>query len=148
MRALKLILTAAALTACIGCGPPGWEIMSAPDVQGTNAMAAVDSFVATNGWNMSMSPFDFAYGVTNPPVLKGLPWRKFRDRGYPALTHGGILYVALEGFHHDVIGVAYNPNTNAFDPTVMGFKPLADHWYVWTMCDPPLKLTRKYEGAQ
>jgi len=143
-----MTITAAALAMTMGCGPPGWEVMSAPDVHETNAMATVESFVATNGWDMSMTPFDFAFGVTNPPVLRGLPWQRFKNREYPALTHGGILYVALKRFHHDVIGVAYNPKTNVFDRSVVGFKPLADHWYVWTTTDEPVQLTKKYEDAQ
>ncbi len=90
--------------------------------------------------------FNFAFGVTKPPTLRGLPWRRCRDRSYPALSHGGILYVVVEGFHNDVIGVAYNPKTNAFDPAVLGFKPLADHWYVWTSTDDPMHLTRSMNG--
>lgn len=136
------------LARILSSGPPGWERMEPPDVPGEQGMAAIESFVATNGWNMSMTPFDFAFGLTKPPELKGLPWRRLRSRGYPALTHEGILYVALEGFHHDVIGVAYNPKTNAFDRSVIGFKPVGDHWYVWTTTDEPLKLTKKYEVAR
>ena len=138
----------AALAMTMGCGPPGWEVMSTPDIHGTNALAAVERFVATNGWDMSITPLDFGFGLTKPPMLSGLPWRRFSTRSYRALTHGGILYVALRGFHHDVVGVAYNPKTNAFDPSVVGFKPLADHWYVWTTTDEPLQLTKRYEGAQ
>ena len=111
-----ILLMAATMALTVGCGPPGWEAMSAPDIHGTNAMAAVEGFIATNGWDMPLTPFDFAFAVTKPPTLRGLPWRRYRDRSYPALSHGGILYVALEGFHHDVIGLAYNPKTNSLTP--------------------------------
>ena len=147
MRLVVTIWVVGTIILTMGCGPPGWEAMSSPDLHETNAMAAVEGLLATNGWDMSLTPLDFAFGVTKPPTLRGLPWRRYRDRAYPALSHGGILCVALEGFHHDVIGVAYNPKTNAFHPAVVGFKPLADHWYVWTSTDDPVKLTKRYEGA-
>ena len=138
------------LLVTVGCGPPGWEMMGPPDITGKQAMATVDAFIATNGWEMGYSSFEFSFGTNRPPLLYGLPWSRLNGRGYPALTHGGILYVALEGFHHDVIGVAYNPKTNSFPPEVLGFKPLANHWYVWTFAelDPSTKLTRRYEGQK
>ena len=113
-------------------------------------MAAVEAFITTNGWEMSSSPaLELAFGIGKaPPMLRGLPWKRLERREFPAVTHDGILYVALEGWHHDVIGVAYNPKTNRFPREVLGFKPLADHWYVWTFAelDPSAKLTKRYEG--
>ena len=61
-RVIMMTLATAAATMSTGCGPQGWENMSAPDIHGIAAMAAVESFVATNGWDMPMTPFDFAYG--------------------------------------------------------------------------------------
>ncbi|HZR21516.1 MAG TPA: hypothetical protein VFE51_29815 [Verrucomicrobiae bacterium] len=129
---------------------PRWERMGPPDINGKKGMAAVDAFIATNGWEMNSSPLAFAFGFGQSVPLKGLPWKRLANREYPVLTHGGVLYVALEGWHHDVIGVAYNPRTNSFAAGVMGFKPLADHWYVWTFAelDDSIKLTKRYEGQQ
>jgi len=141
-----LVAVAAAIT---GCGQPGWERMQNPDLKGKAAMAAIDSFAATNGWNMSQSPIQFAvYGRPHPGYLRGLPWSTLKDSSYPALTSKGIFYAALKLSNHNVTGLAYNPNTNRFPKGVTGFKPLADHWYVWTFvgdaAEKP-KLTRRYE---
>ncbi len=154
MRSLKRMLIVGT-TALIGCAPPGWERMDAPDVKGKPAMTAVDSFVAANGWNMNKSPFAlFRPGGGPQGRIQGLPWSKFANSTYPALTSNGILYVALSysgnGVTGDVTGVAYNPNTNRFPKIVTGFKPLRDHWYAWTLLaeDPAKrpKLTQRYEG--
>ena len=143
-------MAVALLATAVGCGRPGWEVMETPDVTGKQGMAAVEAFVASNGWEMVSSPLAFSYGTTNARLLQGLPWTRLSARGYPALTHGGILFVALYGFHHDVVGVAYNPNTNTFPPEVLGFKSLTNHWYVWTCAElhPSTKLTRRYEGQK
>ncbi|HYG35686.1 MAG TPA: hypothetical protein VEC99_12920, partial [Clostridia bacterium] len=138
-------------TALTGCAPPAWERMDAPDITGKSAIAAVDGFVATNGWNMNISPFAlFRPGGGQQGRLRGLPWSELAESSYPALTSKGILYVALSSSGNRVTGVAYNPNTNRFPKIVAGFKPLADHWYVWTLLaeDPATrpKLTQRYEG--
>jgi hypothetical protein len=154
MRWPKLILIAGT-TALTACAPPAWERMDPPDVKGKSAKAAVDSFVAAHGWNMNQSPFAlFRPGGGQQGRLRGLPWSKLADGAYPALTSSGILYVALRcsgnGVTGEVTGVAYNPNTNRFPQIVAGFKPLADHWYVWTLLaeEPATRpeLTRRYEG--
>lgn len=149
---LAVILAVIATMGLIGCGPPGWESMSKPDLVEKDAMLAVESFVGTNGWEMCESAaFEFSYGKKQPPLLQGLPWSRLKNRCYPALTSGGILYVELTGFHHDIIGVAYNPNANRFPKEVGGFKPLADHWYVWTTAEDRagnLNLTQRYEDER
>jgi hypothetical protein len=114
-----------------GCGKR-WDAMSGPNIEGTNAMAAVEAFVATNGWNMQSNgpPFE----VTGRPwkLISGLPWKSLRNREFRAVTQKGILYVLSNpGWHHDSAGVAYNPQTNRFGPTIRGFKPIGGHWYVW-----------------
>ncbi len=127
-----------------GCG--GWDAMSPPDIHGTNALASVQAFVATNGWNMQTSGPPFEANVS-PGQLSGIPWKKFTGQQLPALTQGGILYVVTErGFHHDLIGVAFNPQTNRFGPTIRGFRPLGEHWYVWTQPEfQSMVLMQKYE---
>lgn len=132
--------------ALTGCGKPSWEGMSAPDVTGVDAMAAVESFVAVNGWNMQTNGVLFAYGFDHPLSIRGLPWRSLRVGEFPALTHEGILYVALAGRYHDCHGVAYNPKTNRFAPSIAGFKPIGGHWYVWAQTEFPMKLDKIYEG--
>jgi hypothetical protein len=155
MRWSTFILVAGAV-AMTGCAPPpDWERMENPDIKGKTGMAAVDNFVDANGWNMNKSPFAlFSPGGGRQGRLRGLPWSRLTNSTCPALTSKGILYVALRssgnGVTGDVTGVAYNPNTNRFPKEVAGFKPLADHWYVWTLLaeDPATraKLTRRYEG--
>ncbi len=136
----------------MGCAPHAdWERMETPDIKGKTGMAAVDNFVGANGWNMNKSPFALYRPGGGPQGrLRGLPWTRLAESTYPALTSGGILYVALRYSGNGVSGVAYNPNTNRFPKEVAGFKPLADHWYVWTFLaeDPATrpKLTRRYEG--
>ncbi len=137
------------MTAC--APPPAWERIQNPDLKGKTAMAAVDSFLATNGWSMNKSPFAlFRPGGGRQGLLQGVPWSSLTNTAYVALTSNGILYVALKSSVNGVTGVAYNPNTNRFPKEVAGFKPLADHWYAWTFLaeDPATrpKLTRRYEG--
>lgn len=135
-----------------GCAPaPDWERMENPDIKGKTAMAAVDSFLDANGWNMNKSPFAlFRPAGGRQGRLQGLPWSRLANSTYPALTSRGILYVALTYSGNGMTGVAYNPDTNQFPKVVAGFKPLADHWYVWTFLaeDPATrpKLTQRYEG--
>lgn len=151
MRWPTFILIAGAI-ALTGCAPaPGWERMGNPDLKGKAGMAGVDGFVAANGWDMNRSPMSLVYPVGRQGRLRGLPWSRLATSTYPALTSRGILYVTLNYFGNDMVGVAYNPNTNRFPKEVAGFKPLADHWYVWTFATEPTvrpNLTRRYEGQK
>jgi hypothetical protein len=148
----SMFIMVAGVAAMTGCAPPpAWERMENPDLKGKTGMAAVDSFLATNGWNMNKSPFAlFRSGGGRQELLQGLPWSSLTNSTYVALTSKGILYVGLTSSGNSVSGVAYNPNTNRFPKIVAGFKPLADHWYVWTLLgeDPATrpKLTQRYEG--
>jgi hypothetical protein len=114
----------------------GWDEVPAPTLVGSNAMSAVNAFVATNGWNMQTNDwvFDDISGDNNqakPKPIRGLPWAVIHEQEFPAVTHNGILFVFFRGFHHDGHGVAYNPHTNNFAATVDAFKPIGQHWYVW-----------------
>ena len=124
-----------------------WDAIPAPTLTGSNAMASVNTFIATNGWNMHTERLVFTFGEEHPKPIRGLPWEEIHSHEFPALTHSNILYVMLRGGHHSVHGVAYNPSTNAFAPAIRGFKPLKDHWYVWTQPDGPGKWPQVYEGG-
>src|SRR5205814_8197349 len=106
----------------------------------------VQAFIATNGWNMQTGNFVFTYGLEKPKKIRGLPWECIREREFPALTHDGILYVILTGWHHDCNGIAYNPTTNSFPPAIRGFKHLGEHWYAWAQPEDPITLSQQYEG--
>jgi len=69
----------------------------------------VQAFIATNGWNMHTGNVVLTYGLEKTKRIRGLPWECIREREFPALTHDGILYVVLTGWHHDCNGIAYNP---------------------------------------
>jgi hypothetical protein len=130
---MKSLLRCVVAISLMGCKRT-WEKAPAPDILGTNGLASVISFVATNGWD--------SYGGTNDTVfweymepnfyISDLPWKKWKGQRFQALTQDGILYV-LRGdqFSHDYYGVAYNPNTNQFPRHIRSFKPIGDHWYVW-----------------
>ena len=126
------ILAVAALI--VGCN--SWDSKPGRYIRDTNAMADVSAFVALNGWNMSTNVEDLWHWEDLPPhYIRGLPWTKFKNQQFPALTHDGILYVLSNpGWHHDYAGIAYNPQTNRF-PTLdgFGFKAIGGHWYVWCM---------------
>ena len=133
-----------------------WDEVPAPTIAGSNALAAVNSFVATNGWNMQTNDciFDCLRDDDNQPKskpIRGLPWTVIHGQQFPAVTHDNILYVFFRGFHHDGHGVAYNPNTNHFAPTIDCFKPIGQHWYAWAFdhefrpTDPQPQI---YEGAK
>ena len=113
-----------------------WDEVPAPTLVSSNAMSAVNSFVATNGWNMQTNDciFDCISGDDNDTKskpIRGLPWAVIHDQEFPAVTHDHILYVFFRGFHHDGHGVAYNPDTNYFAATIDSFKPIGQHWYAW-----------------
>jgi hypothetical protein len=133
-----------------------WDEVPAPTLVGSDALSAVDSFVAANGWNMQTNDCIFDcisdddnQGKSKP--IRGLPWVVIKEREFPAVTHGGILYVFFGGFHHDGSGVAYNPHTNNFAATIDCFKPIGQHWYAWAFdheFPPTVPQPQIYEGAK
>lgn len=133
-----------------------WDEVPAPTLTGSNAMSAVNSFVATNGWNMQTNDCAFdCYSdkgdceISKP--IRGLPWAVIKEREFPAVTHNGILYVFFKGFHHDGSGVAYNPQTNNFTKSIDSFKPIGQHWYTWAFDHefrPTSPQPQIYEGAK
>ena len=128
-----------------------WDEVPAPTLVGSNAMSAVNAFVATNGWNMQTNDCisDDDNEAKSKPI-RGLPWAVIHEQEFPAVTHDGILFVFFRGFHHDGHGVAYNPQTNHFAATIDSFKPIGQHWYVWEFDHefPPTVPLRKYMKAQ
>lgn len=125
-----------------------WDEVPPPTLTNSSAMAGVNAFIATNGWNMHSNRLVFSYGLDHPQPMRGLPWEVIKDREFPALTHRGVLYVILSGWHHDGSGVAYNPNTNTFAAAITGFKPLGGHWYVWAQLEDQAKLPQLYEDGR
>jgi hypothetical protein len=132
-----------------------WNEVPAPTLIGSNAMLAVNAFVATNGWNMQTNDCIFDCILDNDDAarskpIRGLPWTVIQEQEFPAVTHDGILYVFFRGFHHDGHGVAYNPNTNRFAATIDAFKPIGQHWYAWMFeHESPLEAPQPqiYEGS-
>ena len=133
-----------------------WDEVPAPTLVGSNAMSAVNAFVATNGWNMQTNDcifdcvFDDDDHAKSKPI-RGLPWAVIHEQEFPAVTHDGILYVFFRGFHHDGHGVAYNPHTNNFAGTIDAFKPIGQHWYAWAFDhESPSTVPQPqiYEGAK
>jgi hypothetical protein len=133
-----------------------WDEVPAPTLVGSNALSAIDSFVATNGWNMQTNDciFDCVSDGDNQAKskpIRGLPWAAIREQEFPAVTHDHILYVFFRGFHHDGHGVAYNPQTNHFAATIDSFKPIGQHWYAWAFdheFPPSVQQPQIYEGAK
>jgi hypothetical protein len=133
-----------------------WDEVPAPTLVGPEAISAVNSFVATNGWNMQTNDCIFdriSDDETQPKSkqIRGLPWAVIHKQEFPAVTHDGILYVFFRGFHHDAHGVAYNPHTNNFAVTIDSFKPIGQHWYVWEFdheFPPTVPQPQIYEGAK
>jgi hypothetical protein len=129
-----------------------WDEVPGPTFSGSNALSAVNSFVATNGWNMQTNDciFDcYSFKPISKPI-RGLPWAVIVEKEFPAVTHDNILYVFFRGFHHDGHGVAYNPHTNHFAATIDSFKPIGQHWYVWAFDHefrPSVPQPQIYEGA-
>ena len=83
--------------------------------------------------------------VVNLKNIRGLPWKAIHNDEFEAVTHDDVLNVILRGWHHNYDGIAYNPKTNAFPHRIFGFKPLRDHWYVWTQPEVEVSLPRRYE---
>ena len=130
-----------------------WDEVPAPTLQGSNAMSAVNAFVATNGWNMQTNDclFDCVRDEDKFKRIRGLPWAAIHEQEFDALTHDHILYVFFRGFHHDGTGIAYNPNTNHFAASINSFKPIGQHWYAWAYdheFPPSASQPKIYEGAK
>jgi len=126
-----------------------WDEIPPPTLTNAAAMATVNAFIATNGWNMCTGGLGHFAFVSEKKSLRGLPWREIRDRDFDAVTHKEILYVRLKGWHYNDSGVAFNPKTNRFDGSIAGFKHLTNHWYVWAMPeDPDVSLAKIYEGEK
>ena len=114
-----------------------WDKISKP-LSDTNAMAGVEAFLRTNGWQMQTgSVLFFGVGDKMRP-LAGIPWKGLTRKEYFAITCDGILYVPLRGFGPESDGIAYNPKANPFPSTINGFVPAGDGWYGWkqTMAPP------------
>ncbi|HEY1801912.1 MAG TPA: hypothetical protein VGG46_13340 [Terriglobales bacterium] len=133
-----------------------WDEVPAPTLLDSNALSAVNSFIATNGWNMQTNDciFDCISDDDNEAKSRpigGLPWAVIHEQEFPAVTHDNILYVFFRGFHHDGHGVAYNPSTNHFAATIDSFKPIGQHWYVWEFdheFPQSVPQPQIYEGAK
>lgn len=127
-----------------------WDEVPAPTLTTPNAMAAVEAFISTNGWEMQTDGVVFCspYSPDKSKVIRGLPWTEIHDREFRAVIHAGILYVFFTGWHYNDHGVAYNPNTNAFAGRMAVFKPIGQHWYVWATRDDNWKGPQQYEGTQ
>jgi hypothetical protein len=127
--------------------PNRWDHVPAPNIA-PGAMTSVSEFIAANGWNMSTNENDlWRWEDLNPHYIQNLPWRRYKNQQFQALTYNGILYVLSNpGWHHDYAGVAYNPATNEFPDNLDGFKPIGGHWYVWCNLEfHPSGLPKKYE---
>jgi hypothetical protein len=144
MKCFAIVLMALLLVGCTKT----WEKVSAPDIHGSNALASVFSFIATNGWDTharQTNDLIFWADEERRLYISGLPWKKWSGQSFPALTSRGILYVLLgDAFHGDYYGVAYNPNTNHFPEWIRGFKPIGGHWYVWAQ--PEFWYSAKTDG--
>lgn len=141
---LSIALTAVFLAGCTD----KWDSAGHPNVQGTNAMSGVSNFIAANGWNMcTNSDYLANWDNLSPRQIAGLPWTKYKNKQFWAVTCDGILYVlSAPGWHGDYGGVAYNPTTNHFPVSIEGFKSVGDHWYVWCSFEfAPSGLPKEYE---
>jgi hypothetical protein len=131
---LVFILLTILLAGCI----PRWDDMPPPDIEGKDIMKGVSEFIATNGWAMSTNTGELYFNDHEAKLIHNLPWRKFKNKQFPAWTQSGILYVISNpGWHDDYGGVAYNPNTNKFSTDIECFKQIGSHWYVWWTTDTP-----------
>ena len=125
-----------------------WDEVPGPTLTNGSAMASVNAFIATNSWNMHTNRLGPFAWVKNWKPIRGLPWREIEAREFQATTHNGILYVWFTGWHYNDNGVAFNPKTNTFPKSILGFKPLANHWYAWAQRDDGLVMTQAYEGQK
>jgi hypothetical protein len=126
-----------------------WDEVPAPTMTSTAAMAAVNAFVSTNGWDMQTDGIVFLspFAPDKSKVISGLPWTEIHNREFPAVTHNGILYVFFTGWHWNDQGVAYNPKTNSFARDLAAFKPIGQRWYVWAKTEDLWKGPQQYEGT-
>src|SRR5690348_6884798 len=72
-----------------------WDEVPAPTLVGPEALSAVNSFVATNGWNIQTNDciFDCISDDDNQAKskpIRGLPWAAIHEQEFPAVTHGGV----------------------------------------------------------
>jgi hypothetical protein len=106
--------------------------------RGGDAMKGVTDFIKANGWEMSTNTGELYCEESDPKVIRDLPWRRYKNKQFPAWTQAGILYVLSNpGWHNDCGGIAYNPNSNRFSSNIECFKPIGGHWYVWWTTDSP-----------
>ena len=124
-----------------------WDEIPPPTIRGSNATVTVDRFITENGWHMLTNDWLFLITINQRgKPIRGLPWEVIRDRTFKAATHHGILYVPLRGYMPmGSSGLAYNPQTNRFH-AARDFKPIGDHWYVWSQTDGPSSERSYYEG--
>lgn len=124
-----------------------WNEIPPPTIRGSNATTAVDKFIAENGWHMVTNDWLFLITISERgKPIQGLPWDVIRGRVFYAATHDGILYVPLRVYMPmGSSGLAYDPQTNRFR-LVTEFKPIGDHWYVWSQTDNPSTGRSFYEG--
>ncbi len=120
----------------------GWDEVPAPTLKDTNAMDAVNAFIAANGWNMHTGlPL---VAVMQRKSINGLPWEEIKDHPFEGVTCEGILYIPLRGFGTESDGIVYNPGTNKFPGMINGFKPIGGHWYVWKQTMVPSQGKEDY----
>jgi hypothetical protein len=151
--ALRMVFESATVDPSFGLE---WDEVPGPTLVGTNALSAVNAYVATNGWNMQTNDciFDCISDDDNQAKsepIRGLPWAVIHEQEFPAVTHDGILYVFFRGFHHDGHGVAYNPHTNHFAASIDSYKPIGQHWYAWAFdheFPPSVAQPQIYEGVK
>ena len=124
-----------------------WDEIPPPTIRGSNATVEIDKFIAQNGWRMLTNDWLFLITIDKRgKPMQRLPWEVIRDRTFGAATHDGILYIPLRGYMPmGSSGLAYNPQTNRFH-LVSDFKPIGDHWYVWSQTDSPSQKRSFYEG--
>src|SRR6266404_3416153 len=91
-RSMKLLVLSLVAMAIVGCTPT-WEKTPAPDIHGTNGLASVIDFVATNGWNSyAETNYDIFWEDLEPKFyISDLPWKKWSGQQFQALTREGIL---------------------------------------------------------
>jgi hypothetical protein len=115
-------------------------------MNGSNAMAGVSTFIASYGWNASTNEDDLSrWDDIQSRHIRDLPWNRYTNQQFKALTHDRILYVLTNPGWDHYAGIAYNPQTNHFPPIIDGFKPIGNHWYVWCIMPPGSKWPKVYE---
>ena len=92
--ALRAVFESAIVDPSFGLG---WDRGACSDSCGPlTAMSAVNSFVATNGWNMQTNDCIFDCisdddNQTKSKPVRGLPWTAIHEQEFPAVTHDGNL---------------------------------------------------------